>query len=273
MSTQHRPLTANDLLSAGPLVRLGRPLFLHDTIDSTNAFLLARARDADDGAIAWAEFQSAGRGRLGRRWLAPRGSSILLSVLLIEPADSPLLTLAAALAAVSTCEAIDATTDCAPAVRWPNDIVLHRRKLGGVLAESCPLPDTPRAARQRALVIGIGVNCLQQAAHFPPELADLATSLEIESSQPISRASLAAALLARLDHWLVTGGASGHGWTSLLTTWRARCHDVGTRVTLEQDGRTYTGTALDISEEGDLIVELDQGARRRFASTTTTRGG
>lgn len=258
-------MTRADLLPAGALYRLGSGVHIHETVDSTNALLLERAAELDDGAIACAEFQRAGRGRLGRRWVAPRGSSVILSVLLREPVDSPLLPLSGLLGALSACEAIEAATDCAPAVRWPNDVVIHDRKVGGVLAESCPLSSA------RAVVIGIGINCLQQRGHFDAELADRATSLEVESAQPVSRAAVAAAVLARLDHWLLVGARERTGWAELRSAWRACCGDVGTRVTLEHDGRVHTGTALDISAAGDLVVQLDQGGRRQFASATTTR--
>jgi BirA family biotin operon repressor/biotin-[acetyl-CoA-carboxylase] ligase len=263
----HQPLTAADLLASGGLRRLGRGLFVHDVLDSTNQFLLERAGELDDGAVAWAEFQTAGRGRLGRRWEAPRGSSILLSVLVHEPVDSPLLSVGAMLAAVAACEAIEATTACAPGVRWPNDIVRGGRKLGGVLAESCALS----GAGNRAVVIGVGVNCLQQRAHFQGELARTATSLECECAHPVARRAVAAALLARLDHWFTLCQHEAAGWLRIRAAWQRRCEDVGTRVTLEHDGRTYAGTAVEIAETGALIVALDDGTRRQFAAANTAR--
>ncbi len=188
-----------------------------------------------------------------------------------EPADSPALTLGTMLAAVAACEAIEAATDCSPGVRWPNDIVLGGRKLGGVLAESCPLPADASGTARRAVVIGLGINCLQHRGHFTGELADRATSLDCESPRPIDRARVAAGVLARLDHWLAAPGEDRGAWGELRIAWRSRCEDVGTRVTLLHDGRTFAGTALAISNEGDLIVELDRGGRRCFGSATTTR--
>jgi BirA family biotin operon repressor/biotin-[acetyl-CoA-carboxylase] ligase len=267
MTTPHRPLTADDLLARGPLRRLGRRVFIHDSIDSTNQFLLEHAGEVGDGAVASAELQTAGRGRLGRRWEAPRGSSVLLSVLLREPPDTPLTSLGALLAAVAACEAIEDTTDCSPGVRWPNDLVCGGRKLGGVLAESCVLP----GATERAVVIGVGINGLQQRGHFRGALAQTATSLECECTQPLNRAALAAALLARLDRWLLVCRDQAGGWSAMRAAWRARCDDVGMRVTLEHDGRAFCGTAVEISDVGDLVVQLDEGGRRQFAATATTR--
>jgi BirA family biotin operon repressor/biotin-[acetyl-CoA-carboxylase] ligase len=263
----HRPLTVEDLLPHGPLGRLGRRAFVHDSLDSTNLFLLERAAQLDDGTVASAEFQTAGRGRLGRRWEAPRGSSILLSVLLYEPVDSPLLSLGTMAAAVAACEAIEAATDCAPGVRWPNDLVRAGRKLGGVLAESCGLP----AASRRAVVIGMGINCLQQRAHFAGALADTATSLECECQHPVSRTAVAAALLERLDHWLMRSRDEPEVWSDIRSAWQRRCEDVGTRVRLEHDGRCYAGTVLEIAATGEMIVALDDGTRRQFDALNTTR--
>ncbi len=260
----HRPLTTIDLFPAGPLSRLGRRVELLSELDSTNAYLLSRAAELGDGAVAAAEFQTAGRGRQGRRWLAPRGSSILLSVLLIESEDSPRITYAALPAALATCEAVETETDCRPTIRWPNDLIVAGKKLGGILAESTPLPgfDPPR----RALVIGIGLNCYQQPGHFDAELADSATSLEIECPQPIDRPALARGLIERLDAYVSSAPND-----RLLAAWIARCDDLGTYVTLEENSRRYTGTVLEITDNGDLVVQLDSGGRRRFESTTTTR--
>lgn len=263
----HRPLTPADLFPAGPRGRLGRNVFIHSTIDSTNLFLLNHAATAGDGAVAWAEHQTAGRGRLGRRWEAPRGSSILLSVLLIQTADSPLLSRATLLAALAACEAIETRSEARPAIRWPNDVILNDRKVGGVLAESRPITK----GGQRALVIGVGLNCLQQPGHFAGELATRATSLEIATTHPVQRGALAAALLQRMDHWLDACASDASAWPLLRRAWLGRCDDIGKRVHLHHDSRSFSGTALDISEAGDLIVQLEHGGRRHFAAANTTR--
>jgi BirA family transcriptional regulator, biotin operon repressor / biotin---[acetyl-CoA-carboxylase] ligase len=274
MARAHRPIPATDLLPNGPLQRLGRQVYLHHSIDSTNTFLLRHAT-AGDGAIAWTEWQSHGRGRLGHAWHAPRGSSLLLSVLFIEPPESHVITHAGVLAAVATAEAIEATTDCTIAVRWPNDLLCRERKVGGILAESSSFEARADSAAgdspQRALVIGIGVNCLQQTAHFTGELAAKATSLELMSPQPIERGPLAATLLERLDHWIVACAAHADTLAALRRAWHDRCRDVGTRVELRHDDRVFAGTAVDIDTEGDLIVQLDHGGRRHFAAATTSR--
>lgn len=259
-----QPLRANSLLPHGPLARLGAVVECLPEIDGTNAYLLTRAAQLPDGALAVAEYQTNGRGRLGRAWHAPRGASILLSFLLHEPADSPLLENAGLLGALAACEAIEAATDCRPGLRWPNDLALAGRKLGGVLAES-----TPRGAG-RALVVGVGINCLQQAGHFPPELRQKATSLEIASERAIDRAAVARALIERLDAHFCCAARRPIDAT-LRCSLAQRSVDLGTSAVLQSDGRTYTGTILDIDDKGDLLVELATGERRHFGAATTTR--
>jgi BirA family biotin operon repressor/biotin-[acetyl-CoA-carboxylase] ligase len=224
--------------------------------------------------------QTAGRGRQGRRWLAPRGSSILLSVLLIEPTESLRITYAAMLAALSASEAVEAETTCRPTLRWPNDLIVCGKKLGGVLAESTPLPKPgqPRPAQsqnrgqpERALVIGVGLNCFQQPGHFNAELAQTATSLELECPQPVDRAAVARRLLERIDAHLAHDPHLPQDWHWLREAWSARCDDLGARVTLDENSRRYNGTVLEIADNGDLVVQLDGGGRRRFESATTTR--
>jgi BirA family biotin operon repressor/biotin-[acetyl-CoA-carboxylase] ligase len=265
----HRPLVEPDLFPRGPLRRLGRRVELFSEINSTNGYLLAHATGMPDGTVAAAEFQTAGRGRQGRRWLAPRGSSILLSALLIEPEGSPLITYAAMLAALAAAEAVEAETTCRPGLRWPNDLIIERKKLGGILAESRPLPGRDRA--ERALVVGIGLNCLQHPGHFETELGTRATSLEIESAPPVDRPAVARQLVEQLDARLTRDLNSAEACDHLRAEWIARCDDLGARVTLLESSQRHTGTVLEIADNGDLIVQLDTGARRRFESATTTR--
>lgn len=264
-------LTQDMLLPQRPLGRLAREVLLFDELDSTNAWLLGRAEELPDGTSAWAEWQSAGRGRLGRKWLSPRGASVLMSVLLHEPADSPLVGRATLIAALAACEAVEHATLCQPAIRWPNDLVLGGRKLGGVLVESRVLAARERRhAARRALVMGVGINCLQQRGHLTGPLAEIATSLEIETAHAVDRAAVARALLERLDAHLTTA-ATKDGGPQLLADWKRRCADLGARVRLQHNRRGYTGTVLDIADNGDLLVQLDVGGRRYFDAATTTR--
>jgi BirA family biotin operon repressor/biotin-[acetyl-CoA-carboxylase] ligase len=257
----HQPLTIADLYPHGPGRRLGSAVHLFDEIDSTNRWLLDQIQTLADGALAASEFQSAGRGRLGRTWLAPRGSSVMLSMLLVEPIGSRLIELVGLAAACAACHAIEAVTDVSPAVRWPNDIVADSRKLGGVLVETAPSDE-----QHRGVVIGIGLNCLQHSGHFPEEIRHKATSLEIEASHPIDRAALAAALLSDFDRRVASFDSPG-----TLSEWHGRCIDIGRTTELIHAGQHYTGTVIDVSLNADLVVQLATGGRRSFEAATTTR--
>lgn len=275
-SPAHRPLEPDDLLACGPLRRLGRNVIALRETASTNQLLLDHAHELPDGTLATAEYQTAGRGRFGRRWHAPRGATIALSVLLHEPGASPLVADIWLRAAIAAARAIEALLPLTVDLRWPNDLQLHGRKVGGVLVESRPVaPQTGRPAGStrsggldRALVIGIGINCLQHRGHFPPELRERATSLEIESTQPVDRAGLAGRLVAELDAVV----ADRRPDPALREEYAQRCHDLGQRVTLIENARSYCGTVVEIDRDGGLIVQLDDGGRRHFASATTTRG-
>lgn len=267
----HAPLRQADLVPEDrPLRRLGSSLLLLRTVDSTNRLLLAEAANLDDGAVAVAERQTAGRGRRGRRWEAPRGAAVLVSVLLVESPAGILPRVASLLAAVAACEAVEATTDCTPGLRWPNDLVIEGRKLGGVLVETRRMSGADGCAERLAIVIGIGLNCLQQPGHFPGSLRGRATSLEIEGSAAVDRRRVARCLLARLDERIVAT-ADSDGVGELRDAWRRRCIDIGRPIRVRNAHGTFEGVVSDVTTAGDLIVETTHAGRKCFASATTTR--
>ncbi|MBL8878608.1 MAG: biotin--[acetyl-CoA-carboxylase] ligase [Phycisphaerales bacterium] len=270
----HREFSAADLTRVAPPGQIGRNVLAFSTVHSTNSHLLDNAGDLPHGSVAIAESQTGGRGRLGRTWESPRGASVLLSVLLHVPSDSQLLRHGATVASLAACEAIRAATHCDCRVRWPNDLIIVQRKVGGVLVESRGLSSDESAARsappRRAVVIGVGINCLQHRGHFAGELAEKATSLEIESPHPIDRIRVAQCLLERLDNH-IAACVSPHYLTGALAAWRSLTNDIGGRVTLRHDNEEFVGTILDIDDAGDLIVQLDIGGRRHFGAATTTR--
>jgi len=159
--------------------------------------------DDPEGAVAVAEEQSEGRGRLGRTWHAPPRTSVLVSVLLrpeIEPARLPELTL---VAGGAVAEAIADVTGINPAIKFPNDVLVGGKKVAGILAESS----------EGRVVLGVGVNANQSAEDLPADAQIQPTSLRIELGEPIDRAAHLAAILLRLEHgydrWLTETPASG----------------------------------------------------------------
>jgi BirA family biotin operon repressor/biotin-[acetyl-CoA-carboxylase] ligase len=171
------------------------------------------------------------------------------------------------LAAVAACEAIQQATEIVPSIKWPNDLRVPApaggwRKLAGVLIESRLVP----GRSVRAWVIGIGINCLQQAGHFPPELRDRVTSLEIESSDPVARPEVARALLQRLDAWL----ADPPDRPDILhDRWLHYAEPLGESVRLISAGREYHGRILAVDPAGGLVVQTDAGGRAWFEPMRT----
>jgi len=216
-------------------------------------------RSVTDGLVVLAEYQTGGRGRLGRIWQAPRGASVLCSVVLIEPATAGAGDEMMLLAAVAACDAIIDATEVRPSVKWPNDLMVRGRKVAGILIESCPLEDG-----SRAFLCGFGINCLQQRGHFGPALEPSATSLDLESALPVDRNRVVASLLSALFTWRRAE------CTALREGWLKRCEPLGQRLVLRHNGRTYSGTAIDIDPSAALIVELDDGVRRAFRAGDTT---
>ena len=197
-------------------------------IDSTNKYLLeCAARGEPDGVVAVADEQSAGRGRLGRTWIAPPGSALLVSVLVrpAAPIDRlHLVTLAAAVAA------LDALPGAGAAVKWPNDVVIDDRKLAGILAE---------ADGAGAVVVGMGLNV--RGDWFPEELHEVATAVEIDREELLARWLQAYdARLRDLD--AVQADASKHSAT------------LGRTVRVELPNETFEGVAESLTPQGYIVV-------------------
>jgi BirA family biotin operon repressor/biotin-[acetyl-CoA-carboxylase] ligase len=216
---------------------------------STNQDLLAlAAQGAPEGVVLVTDHQTAGRGRLGRQWQAPPGASLLVSVLLrpaLAIADGHLLTAAVGVAAAEACEQVAGVT---PALKWPNDLVLDDRKLGGILAES-----TVGGDRFDAVVVGLGLN-VSWPAELPPDLASSAVSLGHAVGHDVDREELLGAFLTRLDRWYPPG-------TDLAARYRELLGTIGREVRVTLPDGDLEGRAVDVTPHGHLVVESD-GTRR-----------
>ncbi len=208
-------------------------------LDSTNRRLLEAARaGAADGLVAVADVQTAGRGRLDRTWDAPPASSLLVSVLVREPAVGGIVVMATAVAlagAIGEVAAVDA------ALKWPNDLVVGDRKLAGILAER----------DGDALVVGAGCNV--NWASFPPELAGIATSCNQEAGHDVDRDALLTAFLVGLERLLDTPD-------DVVGEYRSRLTTLGRRVRVRPvRGDDLVGTATGVTDDGALEVRDDAG--------------
>lgn len=256
---EHR-LSESRIRIGSSLRRVGGRFIVLEETPSTNDVALT---DGGDGTVVLAEWQSAGRGRLGRRWESPRGASILCTVGIRGGRAEGYRRRLALAVPVAICQAIADVTSVLPSVRWPNDIFVRGRKVGGVLIES--RPRTPESA---TYAIGMGINCLQHASHFPPALRNRATSLEMEAPHHVDRHEVIRALLGRLDGWLA--GDAFLETPRLLAAWHEWSSIIGHRVCLMRDGAVYEGVAVEVDVDAGLVVQLDTGGRRLFDGDSTS---
>ena len=219
--------------------RFGRPYFYLERCETTQRMLDAAQ---PEGAVAVCEEQTGGRGRMGRAWTAPAGSSILLSVLLRPPAERRAAELSL-VAGVATAIAVEQATGLAAQVKWPNDVMLDRRKVAGILAE----------LKDGAVVLGIGLNVTQAPDQLPAETRVPAGSLRSVTGRVLERGPILSDLLLELEHrydaW------RGGGLDGVYDDLGARDFLRGRRVTV--DG--VDGVAQMISREGLLEVSTGSG--------------
>lgn len=217
------------------------------SIDSTNRYLLDEARvGAPDGLVSVTDFQEKGRGRLGREWVAPKGSSLLVSILMRPQLwwEQPWQFSAAV--AVAACRALASETGVEALLKWPNDLVVDDRKLGGMLSETI----VNLEGVTEAVVVGLGCNLWWQ--YFPPEIAETATACSLITGQRPDRRALLFAMLNELAR--LTPG-------KVLTEYRARLSTLGKQITVDLSDRRITGTALELQDDGRLLIATQDGSR------------
>lgn len=171
-----------------PLLR-GRFGHVYRYAEVTTSTQRMLAKETTEGAVAVAEEQTEGRGRLGRTWEAPAGTSVLVSVLLLPAVKPPRLPELSLVAGGAVAEAVAEVTGLEPAIKFPNDILIGGRKVAGILAESS----------EGRVVLGIGVNANQTLEELPADAQTEPTSLRLELREPVSRVRLLAAILLHLE--------------------------------------------------------------------------
>ena len=265
---------ARSALATGPGRRFADVRWTAET-GSTNADAMELARQGEpEGIVLVADHQTAGRGRAGRTWTAPPGAGLLLSILLRPPAAVMDLTTMAV--AVSAAVAIETVAGFAPRLKWPNDLVwpgdgsTSDRKLAGILAEA-DWPATssisagwkpPAPDERTVVVVGFGLN-VSWPADVPPELTDIAVAINQVVSTPVDREDVLIALLSALGPRYLALCAGDR--TGLLDEWRARSATLGRRVRVELGQHDVEGLAVDLTEDGHLVVETREGKRQTFA--------
>ena len=258
-------LHADDLLARLYKTKIiGRDIRVFEQTTSTNDVVEKLARDGvKEGVVVFAESQTRGRGRLGRKWISPAYKGLWFSILLrpeLRPQEATQLTVASATA---LCRAIQAETGLNPEIKWPNDIWVNGKKVAGVLTELSAELD-----RVKHVILGIGVDVNLGAGEFPADLRHQATSLKLEAGRAISRADLAAAILRELDqdYLRVCGGR----FTQVADEWEAHCQTIGRDVTIQIGHRRIQGRAESLGESGELLLRTEHGHLERISGGDVT---
>ena len=258
-------LHADDLIARlGKTKVIGRDIHVFEQTTSTNDVIEKLARDGvKEGAVVFAESQTKGRGRLGRKWLSPERKGLWFSVLLrpdLRPQETTQLTVASATALR---RAIQSETGLRAEIKWPNDIFIGGKKVAGILTELSAELD-----RVRHVILGIGVDVNLGAGEFPPELRKLATSLKIESGRTILRAELATAILRELDSDYARIG--GGFFAEVADEWQEHCKTIGRQVTNQIGERRIRGRAESLDDDGALLLRTDHGRLERITGGDVT---
>jgi BirA family biotin operon repressor/biotin-[acetyl-CoA-carboxylase] ligase len=250
---------APELLHRLSGLRLAHPIHLYQQIGSTNdqAKHLAEA-GAPEGLLLIAEEQTAGRGRGGRRWLTPPGTTLALSLVLRPALPAALSARLTMLAGLAVSEALEQAAAITAALKWPNDVLINGRKTAGILIETAV-----QAEQIDYAVLGIGLNVSWAPA--PHEVDFPATCVQAEAGREVDRLSLLHTLLTRMEAWYPALADD-----ALFTAWRARLAMLNEPAELrpEAQAEALLGRAVDVAPDGALIFQTDSGETRRVLAGT-----
>lgn len=244
----------------------GVKVIYYEETDSTNIRAKALAEEgAEHGTLVIAGRQNAGKGRRGRGWISPKGENIYMSILLrpeFEPSKAPMLTL---VMAYSVAQALREKEEINAKIKWPNDVVLHKKKICGILTEMSAEIDYINH-----VVIGVGINTNME--QMEAEIAEKATSLKIEEGRTVMRAGLIAQVMKYFEEnyekFMKDGDLSGikDAYNDMLVN-----QDRDVRVL--EPGNEYDAHAIGINETGELLVKKEDGSLEKiFAGEVSVRG-
>lgn len=259
-SRGYRLLGGPDLMLASEIEKglgckwLGSSLHCLAEIDSTNARARQLAEEgAADGTVIIADRQSAGRGRLGRRWESPSAVNLYCSILLrpqIPVQQAPQMTFLSAVAVAETLQELYALS---ARVKWPNDILVGGKKIAGLLNEM-----NAETEQIHFVILGIGINLNMTTEQFPEQLNYPATSVFLERDEKIDRVAFVRAFLQRLDGYY--GEFLAEGFVPIRRRWEALCDLMNARVQVEH----WQGTVVGLDSDGALRLQLDDGRVERI---------
>ncbi len=258
-------LSEKELKSRRKTQWIGRDILYYDVIDSTNAEAKRVAEEGyGDGTLIVAENQQAGRGRRGRSWESPAGTTIAMSLLLkpeVNPNNASMITLVAALA---VSKAITQVTGVPAQIKWPNDIVMSGKKICGILTEMSAQFDYVNH-----IVVGIGINV--NTEEFPEEISDIATSLFLETGKKVNRAELIEAIWEHFEE-VYAVYLETQDLCNLIKEYDARLVNMHQRVRVLDSKEPYEGKAMGITARGELMVDTWESRKLVSCGEVSVRG-
>ncbi len=261
---KNRDLSPDDI-RAKLLSAFWRKIICYGAVDSTNTLAVELSAQYPDSEIAIvADSQTQGRGRLGRIWVSPPGCNIYMSAVLraeLAIEDATLLTVAAAVACAC---ALRSKSGLNVNIKWPNDLMVCGKKIGGILAEF----KSGRGGIDKVAVIGIGVNVNARRMDFPEELKSTATSVREETGEYFERSAIIAEILNELEKWYRI--LLSEGRLPLLKAWKGLSSTIGNKVRVTMGTDFLSGFAEDIDEQGRLLLKLASGERKTISAGDVT---
>ncbi len=252
-----------------------RVIFKEEVVSTNDLAMELLGSDEQSGIVIIADSQTSGRGRPGRTWHSPRGKNIYMSLALrphLGLRDAPILTV---LTGVAVCKGIKERTGINVYLKWPNDLILQKKKLGGILIET-------RVERERiiAAVIGIGININIDQKEFPENIKDIATSIFAETGLNYDREEIAISVLRAFDMLFrdnltidenINEADINHSASmKLIQKWKDLDITLGKRVSVITSNETIVGKAVDIDEMCRLKIVTDEGNDKRIHSGDVT---
>ncbi len=234
-------------------------LYWYEQTDSTNTQAKTLAKNgAPHGTVLIAGAQTGGRGRMGRNFQSPTGGVYLSVILRPNCTPDQLMHLTCA-TAVAGCRAVEKACGFSPDIKWTNDLVAGRKKLGGILTEL----GLNSNGNVDYAIVGIGINCCQKAEDFPPEIRQIATSIQAVTESACSISKITASLIESLwemDKCLLSEK------TEIMDEYRKKCITLGSEISIVSGDSVCHGTALDLDEDGGLLVRFSDGSEKIVAS-------
>lgn len=241
---------------------IGKEILYFESINSTNSLALNLIETGhEDGTVIIANEQLAGRGRFERRWVSPAKKNLYMSVILMPKIPLKNLSFLSLMTAVSCASAIRRLTPLDVSIKWPNDLIVEEKKLGGILIETKTYKEKIYA------ILGIGINVNFKRLEMPEEIRDFATSIMEETKTVYSRAQIALELLKDLDRWYDI--LLNKGFEKIKKEWLDLTSTIGRFIRVMSGSDIYTGKAIGIDEEGMLLLNTGNSIKKISSGDVT----